>query len=79
MAMDAIVAVGLLSLSALLVIWGIQLRRGKWGRTIAGSWHASDEELQTKDRLVSTRMFGVLMLFLAVLVALSAVAVVALS
>ena len=78
MAMDAIVAAVLLAFSVFLVIWGIQLRRGKWGRTIAGLQRASDEELQGKDRLASTRMFGVLMFFLAALVALVAVSVVTL-
>ena len=77
-AMDAIVAAALLAFSVFLVIWGIQLRRGKWGRTIAGLQHASDEELQNKDRFASIRMFGMLMLFLAALVALAAVAIVAL-
>lgn len=75
MAMDAIVAAVLLAFSVFLVIWGIQLRRGKWGRTIAGLQHASDEELQGKDRSASTRMFGMLMFFLAALVALAAFAV----
>ena len=75
MLMDAIIAGALLAFSVLLVVWGIQLRRGKWGRTIAGLQHASDEELRGKDRLASTRMFGVLMFFLAALVALAAVAV----
>ena len=75
MAVNAIVAAFLLVFSAMLVIWGIQLRRGKWGRTIAGLQHATDEELQGKDRSASTRMFGMLMLFLAALVALAAVAV----
>ena len=77
MTMDAIVVAALLAFSVLLVIWGIQLRRGKWGRTIAGLQHASDEELQGKDRLASTRMFGALMFFLAALVALAAALVVA--
>ena len=76
--MDAIIAAALLAFSVFLVIWGIQLRRGKWGRTIAGLQHASDEELQNKDRFASIRMFGMLMLFLAALVALAAVAIVAL-
>ena len=76
--MDAIIVVALLAFSVFLVIWGKQLRRGKWGRTIAGLQHASDEELQNKDRLASTRMFGMLMFFLAALVALAAVAIAAL-
>ena len=75
MVINVIVAAFLLVFSAMLVIWGIQLRRGKWGRTIAGLQHASNEELQAKDRLASTRMFGMLMFFLAALVALAAVAV----
>ena len=77
LSVDGIIAVGLLALGVFLVIWGIQLRRGKWGRTIAGSWHASEGELQSTDRLASTRMFGVLMFFLAALVALAAIVVVA--
>ena len=75
MTMDAIIAVALLAFSVFLVIWGTQLRRGKWGRTIAGLQHATDEELQGKDRLALIHMFGMLMFFLAALVALAALAV----